>query len=132
MNTILAKAWAVELLLETCIAGLRKASPCGSQELQPGLTRRGKDCIVVGSTATSPKERPGLHDRMSNCARVRVPTSCTGGSTTLHWRSCSQLIYISQAKNLVIVRNGEQYGLPDEIVGWSDLLCIFVSALPSE
>ena len=43
-----------------------------------------------------------------------------------------QLIYISQAKNLVVVRNGERYGLPDEIVGWSNLLCNFVSALPSE
>ncbi len=41
-----------------------------------------------------------------------------------------QLIYVSQGKNLVIVRNGERYGLPNEIVGWSDLLCKFASALP--
>ncbi len=41
-----------------------------------------------------------------------------------------QLIYISQAKNLIIVRNGERYGVPGEIVGWSDLLCKFASALP--
>lgn len=41
-----------------------------------------------------------------------------------------QLIYVSQAKNLIIVRNGERYGLESEIVGWSDLLCKFASALP--
>jgi CubicO group peptidase (beta-lactamase class C family) len=41
-----------------------------------------------------------------------------------------QLIYVSPSKNLIIVRNGEQYGLSNEIVGWSDLLCKFSSALP--
>ncbi len=41
-----------------------------------------------------------------------------------------QLIYVSQGKNLIIVRNGERYGLPDEIVGWSNLLCKLTSALP--
>ncbi len=41
-----------------------------------------------------------------------------------------QLIYVSQAKKLLIVRNGERYGLADEIVGWSDLLCKFATALP--
>ncbi len=41
-----------------------------------------------------------------------------------------QLIYVSQAKNLIIVRNGERYGLPDDIVGWSDALCKLASAMP--
>ena len=41
-----------------------------------------------------------------------------------------QLIYVSQAKNLIIVRNGERYGLSNEIVGWSDSLCKFASVLP--
>ena len=41
-----------------------------------------------------------------------------------------QLIYVAQAKNLIIVRNGERYGVPNEIVGWSELLCQFASSLP--
>ncbi len=41
-----------------------------------------------------------------------------------------QLIYVSQGKGLIIARNGERYGLPDEIVGWSNLLCKLTSALP--
>ncbi len=55
---------------------------------------------------------------------------CDGRSDFFADGDHGQLIYVSPAKNLVIVRNGERYGLLDEIVGWSDLLCKFTSALP--
>ena len=41
-----------------------------------------------------------------------------------------QLIYVSPTKNLIIVRNGERYGLSNEIVGWSDALCKLANAMP--
>jgi CubicO group peptidase (beta-lactamase class C family) len=41
-----------------------------------------------------------------------------------------QFIYISPAKNLIIVRNGERYGLAGEGEGWGELFCQFAKALP--
>ncbi len=56
--------------------------------------------------------------------------NCNGQADFFADGDHGQLIYVSPAKNLVIVRNGERYGLPNEIVGWSDLLCKFTSTLP--
>jgi CubicO group peptidase (beta-lactamase class C family) len=56
--------------------------------------------------------------------------SCDGRADFFADGDHGQLVYVSQEKNLVVVRNGERYGLPGEIVGWSDLLCKFTSALP--
>ncbi len=56
--------------------------------------------------------------------------SCNGRADFFADGDHGQLIYVSQAKDLIIVRNGERYGVPDEIVGWSDLLCKFATALP--
>jgi CubicO group peptidase (beta-lactamase class C family) len=41
-----------------------------------------------------------------------------------------QFIYISPAKNLIIVRNGERYGLAEEGKEWGELFCQFTKALP--
>jgi CubicO group peptidase (beta-lactamase class C family) len=41
-----------------------------------------------------------------------------------------QFIYVSPARNLVIVRNGEQYGLEGELEEWSTIFCKFSKALP--
>jgi CubicO group peptidase (beta-lactamase class C family) len=44
-----------------------------------------------------------------------------------------QFIYISPAKNLIIVRNGEKYGVEskgEEWVVWADTFCQFARALP--
>ncbi len=41
-----------------------------------------------------------------------------------------QFIYVSTAKNLIIVRNAERYGLDDEVEAWSGIFCQFSQALP--
>ena len=44
-----------------------------------------------------------------------------------------QFIHVSPVKNLIIVRNGERYGLEstgEEWVVWADLLCQFAKSLP--
>jgi CubicO group peptidase (beta-lactamase class C family) len=44
-----------------------------------------------------------------------------------------QFIYVSPAKNLIIVRNGEKFGVEgegEEWVVWGDLFCQFAKALP--
>lgn len=41
-----------------------------------------------------------------------------------------QFIYVSTAKNLVIVRNAESYGLDDEVEAWSGIFCEFSKSLP--
>jgi CubicO group peptidase (beta-lactamase class C family) len=41
-----------------------------------------------------------------------------------------QFIYVSTAKNLIIVRNGESYGLENEVEAWADIFCQFTQALP--
>jgi CubicO group peptidase (beta-lactamase class C family) len=41
-----------------------------------------------------------------------------------------QFVYVSSAKNLIIVRNGESYGLDNEVEAWADIFCQFAQALP--
>ncbi|MGE5249781.1 MAG: serine hydrolase domain-containing protein, partial [Bacteroidota bacterium] len=41
-----------------------------------------------------------------------------------------QFVYVSPLKNLIIVRNGERYGLPGEIEDWGEVFCGFARALP--
>ncbi len=44
-----------------------------------------------------------------------------------------QFIYVAPAKNLIIVRNGEEYGVKskgEEWVVWADLFCQFAKSLP--
>ncbi len=41
-----------------------------------------------------------------------------------------QFVYVSSAKNLIIVRNGERYGLKGEIAEWADTFCRFATSLP--
>jgi CubicO group peptidase (beta-lactamase class C family) len=41
-----------------------------------------------------------------------------------------QFVYVSPAKNLIIVRNGEGYGLEGEQAPWVDMFCQFAQALP--
>jgi CubicO group peptidase (beta-lactamase class C family) len=41
-----------------------------------------------------------------------------------------QFIYISPAKNLIIVRNAESYGIENEVEAWGDIFCQFAKALP--
>jgi CubicO group peptidase (beta-lactamase class C family) len=41
-----------------------------------------------------------------------------------------QFIYISPAKNMIIVRNAEKYGLEDEQVAWGEIFCQFAKAMP--
>ncbi len=41
-----------------------------------------------------------------------------------------QFIYISSARNLIIVRHGEKYGLPGEHEQWAETLCQFAKAMP--
>jgi CubicO group peptidase (beta-lactamase class C family) len=44
-----------------------------------------------------------------------------------------QFIYVSPAKNLIIVRNGEEYGVKstgEEWVVWAELFCQFAKSLP--
>jgi CubicO group peptidase (beta-lactamase class C family) len=41
-----------------------------------------------------------------------------------------QIVYISPAKNMIIVRMGEKYGLKGEIEEWAETLCQFAKAMP--
>jgi CubicO group peptidase (beta-lactamase class C family) len=41
-----------------------------------------------------------------------------------------QFVYVSPAKNMIIVRNGEEYGLPGEHEQWAEIFCQFAKALP--
>jgi CubicO group peptidase (beta-lactamase class C family) len=41
-----------------------------------------------------------------------------------------QFVYVSPEKNMVIVRNGEKYGLPGEIEQWAEIFCQFAKAMP--
>lgn len=41
-----------------------------------------------------------------------------------------QFIYVSPAKKLIIVRNGEEYGLKGETEEWSGIFCQFAKAMP--
>ncbi|MCU0485311.1 MAG: beta-lactamase family protein [Anaerolineales bacterium] len=41
-----------------------------------------------------------------------------------------QFIYISPAKNLIVVRNAESYGIENEVEAWGDIFCQFAKALP--
>jgi CubicO group peptidase (beta-lactamase class C family) len=40
-----------------------------------------------------------------------------------------QYIYISPAKDMIIVRNGEEYGLPGDR-DWPEVLCRFARSMP--
>jgi CubicO group peptidase (beta-lactamase class C family) len=42
-----------------------------------------------------------------------------------------QIIYISPANNLIIVRHGEKYGLKEEGAAWLDILSQFANAIPA-
>ncbi len=41
-----------------------------------------------------------------------------------------QFIYVSPASNMIIVRNGESYGLEGEHIAWGDLFCQFAKTMP--
>jgi CubicO group peptidase (beta-lactamase class C family) len=41
-----------------------------------------------------------------------------------------QFIYVSPVKNLIIVRNGERYGLEGEGEAWGEIFCQAAKALP--
>jgi CubicO group peptidase (beta-lactamase class C family) len=46
------------------------------------------------------------------------------------WGNLGQFIFVSPARNLVIVRNGEKYGLPGEGAEWFEIFSQFASDLP--
>jgi CubicO group peptidase (beta-lactamase class C family) len=46
------------------------------------------------------------------------------------WGNLGQFIYVSPSRNLIIVRNGEKYGLPAEGAEWADIFYQFAKALP--
>ncbi len=41
-----------------------------------------------------------------------------------------QFVYVSPGNNMIIVRNGETYGLEDEHVAWAEIFCQFSQAMP--
>ena len=41
-----------------------------------------------------------------------------------------QFVYVSPSKNMIIVRNGEKYGLKGELEEWAGIFCQFVSTMP--
>jgi len=41
-----------------------------------------------------------------------------------------QFVYVSAAKDLIIVRNGESYGLEGELEEWAENFCHFAKAMP--
>ena len=41
-----------------------------------------------------------------------------------------QFVYVSPAKQLIIVRNGEEYSLTGEFLPWVETFCQFAKALP--
>ena len=47
----------------------------------------------------------------------------------LAWGNFGQFIYVSPTRNLLIVRNGEKYGLPAEGAEWADIFHQFATAL---
>ena len=56
---------------------------------------------------------------------------CTPGSQNfLAMGNFGQFIYVSPARNLIIVRNGEQYGLEGEFAQWAAIFCQFTQDLP--
>jgi CubicO group peptidase (beta-lactamase class C family) len=46
------------------------------------------------------------------------------------WGNLGQFIYVSPSRNLIIVRNGERYGLEGEGSEWGEIFYQFASALP--
>jgi CubicO group peptidase (beta-lactamase class C family) len=46
------------------------------------------------------------------------------------WGNLGQFIYVSPSRNLIIVRNGERYGLKGEGVEWAGIFYQFANALP--
>jgi CubicO group peptidase (beta-lactamase class C family) len=46
------------------------------------------------------------------------------------WGNLGQFIYVSPSRNLIIVRNGEKYGLPGEGIEWAGIFYQFAQALP--
>jgi CubicO group peptidase (beta-lactamase class C family) len=41
-----------------------------------------------------------------------------------------QFVYVSSAKNLILVRNGERYGLQGEVEEWAEIFCQFSRSMP--
>jgi CubicO group peptidase (beta-lactamase class C family) len=41
-----------------------------------------------------------------------------------------QFVYVSPAKDLIVVRNGEQYGLAGELEEWAEIFCQFGKSMP--
>ncbi len=41
-----------------------------------------------------------------------------------------QFVYVSPAKDLVIVRNGERYGLKGDLEAWAEIFCQFAKSMP--
>jgi CubicO group peptidase (beta-lactamase class C family) len=55
---------------------------------------------------------------------------CTPDSTDYFAQgNFGQYIYVSPARNMIFVRNGEQYGLDDELT-WPQIFCEFTQAMP--
>jgi CubicO group peptidase (beta-lactamase class C family) len=48
----------------------------------------------------------------------------------LAWGNLGQFIYVSPSRNLLIVRNGEKYGLQGEGSEWAGIFYQFANALP--
>ncbi len=56
--------------------------------------------------------------------------NCTPGSHDFSAvGNFGQFIYVSPARNLIIVRNGEEYGLEGEFAVWTDIFCEFSKAM---
>ena len=71
---------------------------------------------MVGPTVTSHQPTLG-GDRATVCGLIRWPRSAAGDK--------GQSIYVSPYKNLVIVRNGMQYGM--SMMEWLRLFCRFAT-----
>jgi hypothetical protein len=62
-----------------------------------------------------------------------MPQSITNSQDFLALGNLGQFIYVSPAKDLIIVRNGEEYGVKstgEEWVVWAELFCQFAKSLP--
>jgi CubicO group peptidase (beta-lactamase class C family) len=46
------------------------------------------------------------------------------------WGNHGQFVYVSPAKKLIVVRNGEEYGLEGEGTEWGGIFCQFAKAMP--
>ncbi len=102
----------------------------GSLYLKGG-SWNGKQIVPAGWVAASTQDSGVLQGKPLYYGYLWWGKNCNPGSQDFSAvGNFGQFVYVSPDRNLVIVRNGEEYGLEDEFADWTDLFCHFTKALP--